>query len=256
MSLKCSLSYNVERDYEEGLEYFGMICGRTEKPANHATVFIARGLISKWKQPFGYFLSHSTIKPMILHRVLMAAIEKLKSLDLTVKTVICDQGSNNFSVFKTPGVTSDKPYFIHSDSEILVMFDPPHLLKNIRNNLLKHSFFTTDGVVSWKVIKDFYAKDQTFPLIMAPKLTKKHIEVPVFSKLRVNLAAQVLSHSVATGIAFLCQTGIFPASYMATSNFVQRFDSLFNIFNVTGGRSKAPFKHPITKSSSHITFLL
>ncbi|GFO19603.1 transposable element p transposase [Plakobranchus ocellatus] len=91
---------------------------------------------------------------------------------------------------------------------------------------------------------------------MAPKLTKKFIEVPVFSKLRVNLAAQVLSHSAATGIAFLCQTGIFPAIYMATSKFVQGFDSLFNIFKVTGRRSKAAFKYPIPNSSSHITFLL
>ena len=170
--------------------------------------------------------------------------------------MICDQGSNNCSVFRNLGVTADKPYFHHLESEILVMFDPPHLLKNIRNNLLKHSFFTADGVVSWDVIKDLYVKDQSFPLKMVPKLTKKHIEIPVFSKLRVNLPAQVLSHSVATGKAFLCQTGVFPESYMATSKFVQRFDSLFNIFNVNGGSSKAPFKHPITTTSSHIPFLL
>ena len=67
------------------------------------------------------------------------------------------------------------------------------------------------------------------PLKMAPKLTKKHMQVPAFSKLRINLTAQVLSRSIATGVAFLCQTGIFPASYMATFKFVQRFDSPFNI---------------------------
>ncbi|GFR59152.1 hypothetical protein ElyMa_000049800 [Elysia marginata] len=57
------------RNYVEGLEDFGMACGRTEKPGNHATVFIARGLIAKWKQPFGYFLSHSTKKSADLHRL-------------------------------------------------------------------------------------------------------------------------------------------------------------------------------------------
>ena len=95
------------------------------------------------------------------------------------------------------------------------MFDPPHLLKNIRNNLLKHSFFTADS----DVIKALYVKDQSFPLTMALKLTKKHTKISVFSKLRVNLPAQVLSHSVATGKAFLCQTGVFPESYMATFRF-------------------------------------
>ncbi|GFO45223.1 hypothetical protein PoB_007172800 [Plakobranchus ocellatus] len=73
---------------------------------------------------------------------------------------------------------------------------------------------------------------------MVPKLSNKHIEVPVLSKLLINLAAQVLSHSVATGIAFLCQTDIFPASYMAISKFVQRFESLVNIFNVTGAEAE------------------
>ena len=33
MSLKCALHYNVERDNGEGLEDFGLTCGRTEKPA-------------------------------------------------------------------------------------------------------------------------------------------------------------------------------------------------------------------------------
>ena len=81
----------------------------------------------------------------------MAAIEQLKSLDLTIKAVICDQGSNNCSVFRNLGVAADKPYFHHLESEILVMFDPPHLLKNIGNNLLKHCFFTADSVVSCDV---------------------------------------------------------------------------------------------------------
>ena len=119
--------------------------------ANPAKLFMACWLLSKWKQPFGYFLSHSIIKPAILHRVLMAAIEQLKSLDLTINGVICDQGLNNCSLFRNLGVAADKPYFHHLESEILVMFDPPHLLKNIRNNLLKHSFFNADSVVSFDV---------------------------------------------------------------------------------------------------------
>ena len=149
----------------------------------------------------------------------MAAIEHLKSLDLTIKGVICDQGLNNCSLFRNLGVTADKPYFHHLESEIVVMFDPPHLLKNIRNNLLKHSFFTADSVVSCDVIKALCVKDQSFPLIMALKLTKKLTKISAFSKLRVNLPAQVLSHSVATGKAFLCQTGVFPESYMTTFRF-------------------------------------
>ena len=81
----------------------------------------------------------------------MAAIEQLKSLDLKINGVICDQGLNNCSVFRNLDATAEKPYFHHLESEIVVMFDPPHLLKNIGNNLLKHSFFTADTVVSFDV---------------------------------------------------------------------------------------------------------
>ena len=42
---------------------------------------------------------------------------------------------------------------------------------------------------------------------------------------------------------------------MATAKFVERFDSLYNVFNTNGGKSKAPFKHPIITSSFHIGFL-
>ena len=136
------------------------------------------------------------------------------------------------------------------------MFDPPHLFKNIRNNLLKHSF-TADAVVSWNVIKELYAKDQSFPLKMAPKPTKKPRDPSIFKTLcQIGSTSHEPLHSVATDIAFLCQTGIFPESYIATSKFVQKFDSLLSIFNVYSGSSTAPFKDPITTTSSHISFLI
>lgn len=42
---------------------------------------------------------------------------------------------------------------------------------------------------------------------------------------------------------------------MATSNFVGKMDSLFNAFNINGGKESGPFKHPINKTSTHIDFL-
>ncbi|GFO24284.1 sodium-coupled monocarboxylate transporter [Plakobranchus ocellatus] len=93
---------------------------------------------------------------------------------------------------------------------------------------------------------------------MDPKLTKRQIEVPVFSKLRDNLAVQVLCHSIATGIDFVCLKSIIRASHMATSKVVQRFPrlfSLFNIFNVNDGRPK-PLSKTSKKSSCYIAFFL
>ena len=60
-----------------------------------------------------------------------------------------------------------------------------------------------DNMVSWLHIVDFYNIDKGQMIQLAPKLTDKHIQFPPFSAMWVNLAAQILSHSVAAGISFL-----------------------------------------------------
>ena len=62
---------------------------------------------------------------------------------------------------------------------------------------------------------------------MAPKLKEKHIELPPFSAIQVNLAAHILSHSVAAGISFLVTAKELPED----AKFTENFDALFNTFN-------------------------
>ena len=59
----------------------------------------------------------------------------------------------------------------------------------------------------------------------------KHIYLLPFSSMRVNLAAQVLSHSVAAGISFLVTCKELPEEAIHTAHFVEHFDNLFNTFN-------------------------
>ena len=60
--------------------------------------------------------------------------------------VICDQGSNNRSVVNNSlGATVDKPTFERNESTIFVLYDPPHLSKNIRNNLKCSGFWSSDA---------------------------------------------------------------------------------------------------------------
>ena len=100
-------------------------------------------------------------------------------------------------------ISATQPYIRHNDKNIFVLYDPPHLLKNIRNNLKKGDFYVDGRLVSWYHIVDFYRFDKGHEIRLAPKLTDKHINLPPFTSMHVNLAAQVLSHSVAAGISFL-----------------------------------------------------
>lgn len=82
----------------------------------------------------------------------------------------------------------------------IYFYDTPHLLKSVRNNLIKYDFLMNGHPVKWQYIKDFYNRDSQMSLRLAPKLSSKHIYCNTFEKMRVCLAAQVFSRSVAAGI--------------------------------------------------------
>ena len=182
------------------------------------------------------------------------------------------------AIEKTFGVSVDKPFFNHSDHQIFFMYDPPHLLKNIRNNLKSNGYreVLTDpdkddrgkkpaagedpvdppeATVRWQYIADFYAADSSLPIRMAPKLSRKHMDLPGFSKMRVRFAAQVLSHSVAAGIGTLCHLGSMKAEAMKTAEFVENMDRLFNVFNSSTKTSTRKMQHCLMEKSGHMTFL-
>ena len=181
MSIKEGLLYNVGRDIIEGFEDFGHI-GQTRYIANHVIVFMIRGLASKWKQPIGYFLSSGPIRAKTLQSLTRSCISKVTETGLNVVALVCDQGSNNRSFIQhLEKVTIDRPYLMYENRKIFVFYDPPHLLKNVRNNLKKADLRIDEGVVSWQHIVDFYNFDKCQPIQMAPKLKDRHVELPPFS---------------------------------------------------------------------------
>ena len=93
MSIKQCVNYNKQFEEIEGFENFG-INGKTKFVANHALVFIVRGIYSKWKQPLGYFLSSGTVENKMLDILVKQCIAKVTSVGLNVKLLVCDQGSN------------------------------------------------------------------------------------------------------------------------------------------------------------------
>ena len=255
MAIKEALLYNAEMDALEGFEDFGRL-GKTKFVANHALVFMVRGLTSKWKQPVGYFLSSGPMTGATMKELLCECIQKVTDVGLNVKVLIGDQGSNNRNLFeKVLGASPKKPYFTASEKKVFVLYDPPHLLKSIRNNLKKHGFSVNGVHVLWKYIEQFYQADSKLPIRMAPKLTSRHIDLPPFAPLRVKLATEVLSHSVAAGISTLCSLKALPQEAQHTAEFVERMDQLFNVFNSSTLSSTAKMRYAMSENSKHKEFL-
>ena len=253
MSIKEQLHYDVTRDAIDGFER--STHAQSKYVANHAVVFMVRGLVGKWKQAVGYFLSSGPMQGEILQDIILDGIQRLQQIGLIVKVLICDQGSNNRKMVQQLGATVNKPYFHHGEQLIYVMYDPPHLIKNVRNNLKKSGFLVHGKEVSWSYIEKFYYFDQDLSIRMAPKLTPKHIELPPFSAMRVRLATQVLSHSVAAGISALTSLGQLEKEAIETAKFIEQFDSLFNVFNSRSLSASHALKSAIKSGSRHITFL-
>lgn len=135
------------------------------------------------------------------------------------------------------------------------MFDPPHLMKNIRNNLKKYGFRVSAESVSWAHIEEFYKQDSATPIRYATKLTKKHITMPPFANLSVKLATQVLSHTVAAGISTMVKLKSLPLEASATAKFVNNFDQIFNCFNSRNLHSSQLKGNAISPSCAEIPFL-
>lgn len=95
---------------------------------------------------------------------------------------------------------------------IVPLYDCPHLIKGVRNNLLTKDLLlnkkNTTSVASWDVVKTAWLMDRTMNSIrpQLKKLTEEHILEKKIKKMRVKYATQVLSGTVASYIETLARS--------------------------------------------------
>ena len=211
MSLKTHLFYSIPGDKIIGLEDFEGGC-RTNKVATSALVFMVRGRSGNWKQPLGYVLVNGGCPSRIVDDLVKEALDKLDAIGLQVMGVISDMGSNFQSLAIRLKVTPDRPWFIHNSKKYFLLFDAPHLLKCVRNNLMKHFFRFGLHIATWKDIENFYQDDKALHARYAPNLTEKHIKSTNFDKMKVKYATQILRHTVTASICIYVSMGGLPIS--------------------------------------------
>jgi len=200
VSLKKHLQYDSLHDVIVGYEDFGSQFDRSKDLAGNALVFMLRGIAARWNQPVGYVFTKTACAPKIVKALILECIEKCEKNGCKLQVIVSDQGSNFQSLVSELGITPQKPYFYHKGNRYFYMYDPPHLLKSVRNNLSKYTFQFGNKKATWDVIKEYYKIDVTQKYRLTPKLTDNHIYLPPFSKMKVKWAAQVLSKSLAAAL--------------------------------------------------------
>jgi hypothetical protein len=254
VSLKTHLYYDISADKIVGLKDYGSGY-RTNKVATSGLVFLVRSITGGWKQPLGYALVNGACPADEMEMLIREAIDKLKGIGLTVVVVMSDMGSNFQSLAKRLNITPENPWFIHNNQKYFVMFDPPHLLKCVRNNLMKYSFKFGLYSATWKDIDSFYNNDKTLAIRTAPKLTEKHLHPNGFSKMKVKYATQIFSHTVAAAICSYVSMGGLPQSALGTAELLFQFDSIFDCVNSSTIHSTKKLKCAMSDATSHQNFI-
>ena len=131
MSIKEFLHFDKATDSIIGREDFGEH-GKSLKLANHALVFMVKGLTKNWKI-LGYFFYSGGINTSKLKELCESAIRKVQEMGMKVTFTVCDQEGVHRSLFQTLGMTPENPSFAINGERIHFFYDASHLLKSHRN---------------------------------------------------------------------------------------------------------------------------
>ena len=200
VSLAPQLHYDHTTDKIIGCEDWEL--NRTGNIADHALVFMIKGIISNWKLPVAYYFSKCQTSTHQLMHCIKSVVKAIEETGLIILCMVCDQNTTNvaainkllldsqrlcwtegtensmlltiFHYFHNNKLCSVNYNFLYpggtiriSRQNIIPIYDPPHLLKGIRNNLLSKKLDLditiknkeNKKIASWDVIEQAYTMD-------------------------------------------------------------------------------------------------
>jgi len=262
MSLDPGFQYDPHRQLIVGFEDLGHL-GRSIKPANHALVFMIRGVRKQWKQVIAYYFTASTISTDALCLLIPFIILKLQGIGLKPIATVCDQGITNQAALKKLSHENNinpTPYtFNVNEEEICIIFDVPHLLKLTRNALLRGILeFEKGKYAKFEYIESSFMIDkQTRTFSQLPYLRPEHFNFKdSYMKMKVKIAARQLSHSMAASIETNVSVGKLNTEAIYTAEFAELIDQLFDLLNSNSQYPMKGKKHrcAFSAESPHLTF--
>ncbi|CAG5048305.1 unnamed protein product [Parnassius apollo] len=252
MSLKAHLFFNIKEDKITGFhEIEGL---QSPEPAKNALVIMVRGIFVNWKQPISYALISECRNYEEINKWIDKVLQKLFEIGLNVRIFVSDQGSDLWKAAKQRSVSIERPYFFMNNRKIYYIFDAPHLIKNVRNNLMQYDFHFGDSIAKYDHIVKFYNQDIRKSLRLVPKLNNSHIKPTNFEKMKVCYATQLLSKSVANGIRTYIDNNEIEESGIDTANFLMMMNNLFDSLNTYNVRNKYEYKRAYEGNESQKVF--
>lgn len=140
-------------------------------------------------------------------------------------------------------------WFSHpsTEEEISIFLDPAHMLKLVRNTIGDWGMLydAEDNPIEWKYFKNLVTLQENNKIHLATKIRQRHINY-FKEKMKVRLAAQVFSFSVADAILY-CKTKDIEGfnNCDATITFCRNINDIFDFLNTRNFLCKLPHKKPL-----------
>jgi hypothetical protein len=234
-----------------------------KEPATHVMVLMVRGILSNVNIPFLWYPC-KTFSSLQLINVVWKATKALEALGLKVRCWACDGAATNRTFFSFHkklgldynGVTYSTVNRCDKSRQIYFICDVPHLIKTVRNNLenshghLNSKNLVKGGVeISWAHIVSTAQEDKNKrDLNKLYKIGDEHIHLSPQLRMRVKLAAQVLSTTMSHALIARNKPEL-----LATAEFCQIFDSWFDCLNGRylreGIHTRKPNLNPYSQTS-------
>ena len=218
--------------------------GSEKKPqlATHVIVLMVRSLMGRHSIPVTWYPCEGFTSTQLWEPV-WKVTHILEDLDFKVRAWICDGATPNrlfFRLHSIPNLMPVEESYCYCtanpyDDSRLIFFicDVPHLLKTVRNNLenshgnLNSKNLMKNGKwIKWPHIVSTVKEDMSRSLQKLPKLKEEHINLSPQLRMRVRLAAQVLSKSMANALAMRNDPEL-----EETANFCEIIDKWFDCLN-------------------------
>ena len=208
--------------------------------AADALVFMVVSVNDCWKVPCGYFLIDG-LSGAERANLVKVCIQRLYDAGVDVVSLTCDGPSCHFTMLKNLGASlkpeSLQAHFAHPidpNKKIHIFLDVCHMLKLVRNTLGTGGILVDkDGnKVCWQYLSALQKLQDEEGLRLGNKLKLAHIRWQQ-QKMKVNLAAQTFSSSVADAMEYCCNVLKLTQfqGCEATVKFIRLFDRLFDILN-------------------------
>lgn len=179
----------------------------------------------------------------------------LESNGVDVISLTMDGTRTNIKTAEKLGASFDiedfRPHFVsRHGSKIWVILDICHMIKLIRNNFYgrKQLIDINGKKIHWTYLPTLNNVQQKERLHLGNRVTIRHIRFQK-SKMKVNLAVQLLSSSVASSLRYLSSDETYKSKFKnakPTADFIELFNNLFDIFNSRsiGGKIYTQALHP------------